>query len=197
MVDSIINEHRHLTGCCFDDEVKGVPWCFHKKEIEVEQPLSRLVKFTITQNQFCPRLEGINEHGIMSECTDGFRVGSICSLKCSNQISEMGDTFKFHCKNIDDKMMWLEEKDRNRKPECDGMFSFFRFKNSKKKKLKFIFGLVIMPVTPKTSRAYNYISSRLQLFGMQKLKKGTTLKPLLHATFSFRTIFLLIFLKPT
>ena len=100
--------------------MKGVPWCFHKKEIEVEQKLSRLVKLTITKNEFCQRLEGINEHGILSECTDGFRVGSVCSLKCSNQISEMGDTFKFHCKKIDNKMVWLEENDRNRKPECDG-----------------------------------------------------------------------------
>ena len=36
----------------------------------------------------------------------------------------MGDTFKFHCKKIDNKMVWLEENDRNRKPECDGKCNF-------------------------------------------------------------------------
>ena len=42
-----------------------------------------------------------------------------------------------------------------------------------KKGFNFMSGLVIMPVLPKTARSYSYISSRLQLFGMQKLKKGT------------------------
>jgi len=139
-------------GCCFDDEERGVPWCFHKKEIEIEQKLSRLVKTTMSKDQFCAKLPGIGEMGINGKCTDGFRKSSVCTLSCSNGLSEMGQSFEFHCREVDKSLKWVEKNGKNRKPECDVIMSSLQPKSQ--------------------SRSYSNTVDRFNLFRLQKLNSG-------------------------
>jgi len=107
----------------------------------------------MSQNKFCTKLAGIGEMGINAQCTDGFRKSSICTLSCSNGLSEMGQSFEFHCREVDKKLIWVEKNGKNRKPECD----------------------VIMyaPRQPKSqSRSFSNVASRFPLFRLQKLNSG-------------------------
>lgn len=140
------NQCRDL-GCCFDDQVRGVPWCFHKNEVETGEVISKLVYRV--ENTYCPKLAGVGEVGIDFTCTDGFRQHSVCTLKCSNGISEMGKSFEYSC--LDGQ--WVGRNGVNKKPECHVIMSITKPKSS-------------------ISRSFQNSISRFNIFRLQKLESG-------------------------
>ena len=100
-------------GCCFDDQVKNVPWCFHKNEVLPKQRSTIVKTVHRTKSTLCSKLPGVGMLGVDFECTDGFRYNiifqnkylnvfrdaSVCTLKCSN-------TSLAHCKYVFRKQLF-------------------------------------------------------------------------------------------
>lgn len=48
-------------GCCFDDRVKGVPWCFYQMQ---QSSKDRNFKFVLrSENKFCTKPPTVNKEG--------------------------------------------------------------------------------------------------------------------------------------
>lgn len=109
-----INESQcQELGCCFDDTVKGVPWCSYKLPGDSAKRNFNFVQKL--EDKYCTKPSVINTYGYEYSCTDGFRLNSVCSLRCENRLSGEGKTYSITC----DGGKWIDEE---KIPSCDAVW---------------------------------------------------------------------------